>query len=216
MEPKITTTNVNSVDFKQKLQEVKQDKKDNLVAVDKDSGNVTIYTFDEKIPSDFKQGLAMSHIVFEDSGEDDANATTPEINKFIYDVQKAGTTFDPTDFLNEINNKIPAFKTEMNEKVNIMNISNHINNQLEKLSESLTSKNIPEIEKWSGLLTNTSKQIALDKIYVPDFGLMSLGRNEYKLAGDLREITFNTDTILKKIKEDNVKTGIVENNTEQN
>jgi hypothetical protein len=209
MDPLKSITNVKSADFKEKIQDIKKDGKDNLVAVDKDTGNVTIYTFDQKIPSEFKQGLAKTNLVFEDLGSDDALATNQEINRFIYDVQKAGSKFNPESFFNDINNKIPAFKNDMNEKINIMNISNNINNQLEKFSEALKNNDVPEIKKWSGILTQTSKQIALDRFYVADQGqVMSLGRNEYKLAAELREITFNTDTILKKIEEDNIKTGI--------
>lgn len=209
MEPVKSFTNVNSFDFREKLQEVKKDNKNNLVAVDKDSGNVTIYTFDEKIPSDFKTGLAMSHLVFEDPGEDDLNTTVPDINKFIFEVQKAGTIFDPTDYFNRIINKIPDFKNNMRDKINIMNISDSINNQLDKFTDAINHRDIPEIEKWSGILTQTSKQIALDKYYVHDFGgFMSLGRSEYKLALDLREITYNTDMVLKHIKENDLKTGI--------
>lgn len=201
MDPKISFTNVTSFDFKDKLQDVKKDNKDNILSVDKETGNVIIYTFDQKIPSDLKKGLAQTQIVFEDLGEDDKNSTAPEINKFIFEVQKAGTKFDPTQHFNQLNNKISSFKIDLNQKVNIMNISNNINNQLDKLSEAINNLNIPEIEKWSGILTNTSKQIALDRYYVPDYGVMSLGRSEYKLAADLREITYTADIVCKHVKE---------------
>jgi hypothetical protein len=215
MEPKINNTNVRAADFREKLQEVKKDNKDNLVSVDKDTGNVTIYTFDEKIPSDFKQGLAKTQIVFEDSGADDAKTEDTEINKFIFEVQKAGSKFDPAESFNQIRNMIPPFTIDLNEKVNNENIKDNIKNQLDKFSEALDKSDIPNIDKWSKILTNTVKQIAFDQFFVPDYNgaggsFMSLGHSEFKLAESLRQITGYTDVILNKVKEDEIKTGIKE------
>ncbi len=199
--PDISFTSINSFDFKEKIQQVKKDNKDNLVEVDKQTGNVTIYTFDQNIPSDFKKGINPNHIVFEDSGNDDANSSVQEINKFTMEVKKAGTIYEPSQEISMVKGKIQNFRYELDDKVNQMNIRRNISSQLDNLSNSLDSKNIENMEKWSKVLTNTVKQFALNNFYVPDFGFMHLDQPQMQMAANLREITFITDNIIKRMKE---------------
>ena len=78
----------------------------------------------------------------------------------------------------------------------------------EIVAHILEKNDLPEIKKWNDILNQTAKQIAFDKFYVPDYGIMSLGKFEYQLSLDLREITAYTEKILNRLKEDEIKTGI--------
>lgn len=206
--PKVTFTNIKDFNFSNKIEEVKTDNKNNLVAVDKDTGNVTVYSFDQNIPPDFKKGIAMNNIVFEDDGKDDGLANKEEINKFMSEVIKAGTKYDPSQHLNMLNKKIHDFKNNMDDRVGLQNLTYYVNENIDKLFNSLERRDTEQIEKSSRLLTNVAKQFVLNRFYLPDIGMTELPRPEYKLGQDLREITYIADFISERLKENEIKNGI--------
>ena len=202
--PKVTSTHIKAFAFPLKMEAVKTDHKDNVIAVDKSTGNVTIYTFDEQIPSNFKQGLAPHLIIFEDDDKDDLATITPaELNPFVAQVRQAGTIFDPYPLSNQIRQKIQQLQTEIREEVNIVNVSDHLKDQLEKASQALDKTNVKEMETWAKNLSNSAKQLFFGRVYVPNYGSMiTLSRTHPQIAMKIAEIAQNIELIQKKVRDD--------------
>ena len=184
----VTQTQVNAWDFQSKIRAVKTDQKDNLVVVDKVYGNVSIYTSDTALPSELKTGLAANQVIFEDLGADDVQATPEEIGHFTGQVTMAATPYDPSGHISHLNDQIRTFKTHLNDDIGILNVRDHIDQQLEQLQQALDKKDPKDIEQKSDHLLNSSKQLFFGQFYLPDYQVFHLPQPQYKLGAELGEI----------------------------
>lgn len=219
-EPKRDYTNINNFDFKQKLENVKKDGKDNIVAVDKETGNVTILTYPDEIPPDFAKEIPYAGKVnfFEDQGEDDSNVKPEDINKFMMEVKMAGTKYDPSAHLSMLRDKMEKAKIEANDRIgdrilyrNIEKTLDEIKFSYEKLEQQEVTHHfndnhieLDKIEKYNKYLDNVGTALYLGRpIYLyaqPEYGLHNVP-HEPQLAIKLKEIAYMSNFIKKHIEE---------------
>ena len=218
--PKRDYTNIKSFDFQQKLENVKKDGKDNVVAVDKENGNVTILTYPDEIPPDFAKEIPFAGKVkfFEDSGKDDNNVKPEDINKFIMEVKMAGTKYDPSAHLSMLREKMDKAKTEAYDRIgdrvlyhNIERILDDLKFSYEKLDSqdfhynfNDNKQELDKIEKYNKYLDNVGTALYLGRpIYLyaqPEYGLHKVP-HEPQLAIKLKEIAYMSNFIKKHIED---------------
>ena len=197
-------TNIKRFDFAQKLENVKKDGKDNVVSVSKETGDVTILTYPDKIPDNFSEQIPTAAKVkfFEDKGEDDTAVTQIDVNKFVMDVRAAGTPYDPASHISMLKDKVNKVKMEANERIGDRNLYYHIENSLNKLTESLDRKELDKTENYSKIINNVASSLYLGRpVYLPDFGWHNINRREPEIAGKLSEVSHIANFVKKHIEE---------------
>lgn len=195
--PSVRHTQINAPDLRQQLQAIKSDGKDNAVTVNPQTGDVTVYTFDTVMPTDFAKGLAAKQVVFVDPGSDDAQATLPEQNRFFGEVLMAGKPYDPTAHIQQLRHELFQARQNLQADLGQLNVRGHIESQIDRLEQAL-EKQDPESMKQAGTaLLNSSKQLFFGRFYLPDFGMMSLNRPEPNLAAKVAESAHKAQWIAK-------------------
>lgn len=105
--------------------------------------------------------------------------------------------FKNNDFLlNELHKKINNFRNDLRDNIGILNIYYYVDDKLNHLENSLQNKEYDKANDYIKILNQCVKGLALDRIYLPE-GVFSTGRNNYKLASQLREITYYSENIIK-------------------
>lgn len=111
--------------------------------------------------------------------------------------QKNTDLFKNNDFLlNELHKKINDFRNDLRDNIGILNIYYYIDDKLNHLEDSLQNKEYDKANDYIKILNQCVKGLALDRIYLPE-GVFSTGKNNYKLASQLREITYYSENIIK-------------------
>jgi len=172
----VTYTNINSPDFRNKIENVKKESKENLITVNKQSGQATIYILDKNVSNDLKKGIAINQIAFEDMGNN-IDETKEDITKFSNEL--INVSYNPSSHLNILQNKVKDLKNEINNKINVLNVRYYLDSSLNKMSESVNDKNFQLIDKNAKNITSLAKQIAFGKVYVPEYhGFIELENNQ--------------------------------------
>lgn len=198
--PSVSYTRVKAPDLRQQMQAVKTDGKDNAVAVNPQNGEVAVYTFDAAMPTDFPKGLAAQQVVFLDSGSDDAQSATAEVNQLMGEVIKAGTPYDPSGHIQNLRSQLYQVRQVIQSDLGQLNVRHFIEGQFDRLDQALEKQDPEAMKKEGAALLNSSKQLFFGRFYLPDFQMIHLNRPELTLATKVAEAGHMAQWIAKHIK----------------
>lgn len=165
----IEYTNVKNPNFKEKITKIKTDEKDNLLKVNKENGDVTIFSYKE-FPENINNTIIEPNIkIFIDNGEDDLFTTEKEIQQFITDIRKSGIKYDPTSHLSDLRNKIENLKRKSDDEINVRNLYYRVEKLLDDLKYATEKKDYHKMIEISKNLKNIGRALYLNfPIYIPE------------------------------------------------
>lgn len=181
--PSIQTGNVRTTEFFQMMKDVKSDQKHNVVTADRSNGDITVYTFDEAVPANFKEGIPANLAIFTDNGADDEWASESDKVLFSNQVAFAGNDYQAADFYKNFPGDAEQIKIELNDRIGIQNVTHYVEGYLDSFSQAIKDEDHSEIKRQANILVNIAKQLHFGQVFVPqDQMVHRLNRPQHTIA----------------------------------